>query len=89
MAQPEKKFSAGAIQAAIWDNEGVDSQGKKTSYKTITLQRVYKDKQGNWQNTSTMRISDLPKAELVVRKAYEYLSLRQDMESIEEEILPT
>lgn len=79
---PEHKFRAGAISATIWENPGEDSEGKPTVFKTISLARSYKDKEGNWQNTSGLRVSDLPKAILVLSKAYEHLTLK-DIETEE------
>jgi hypothetical protein len=75
---PEKKFSTGAITATIWKNNGVSKQtGEGTEYNTISLQRSYKDKDGKWQSTTSLRVNDLPKASLVLHKAYEYLVLRE------------
>jgi hypothetical protein len=34
------------------------------------------DKEGNWQTTSSLRVGDIPKATLVLNKAYEYLMLK-------------
>lgn len=78
---PEKKFSAGAISATVWKNSGKSKTGEDVEYMTVSLQRSYKDKNDQWQNTGSMRIADLPKAELVLRKAYEYLVLREGGES--------
>ncbi|MEM4259632.1 MAG: hypothetical protein QXG00_00190 [Candidatus Woesearchaeota archaeon] len=81
---PEKKFQAGAISVTIWENE-TEREGKKSAYKTINLVRTYRDKKTNeWKTTNSFRITDLPKAILVMNKAYEYLALK-DIESIEEE----
>jgi hypothetical protein len=71
---PEKKFKAGAVSATVWLNEREDN-GKKISYRTVNVERSYLDKDGNWQSTSSLRVSDLPKARLVIDKAYEYLAL--------------
>ncbi len=75
--QPEKKFSTGVISATIWNNKGVQKNGQPAEYKTISLQRRYKDKKGVWQSTNYLRVNDLPKAALVLNKAYEYLVLRE------------
>lgn len=90
---PEKKFSTGVISATIWKNQGQSKTGDKTEYRTITLQRRYTDKDGKWQSTNSLRLNDLPKAALVLNKAYEYLVIRDDeasassdMGDIEEEI---
>lgn len=91
--KPEKKFSTGAISATIWKNEGKSRTGENVEYKTVNIQRSYQDKDGKWQTTSSMRVNDLPKAILVLNKAYEYLVLRDadqtpiDQEDIEIEEL--
>ena len=75
---PEKKFRAGAISATVWLNQGQNKNtGELTNYKTISLQRGYKDKNDQWQNTTSFRINDLPRAALVLRQAYEYLATKQ------------
>jgi hypothetical protein len=95
---PQKKFSTGAISATVWKNEGQSREGKPTTFNTITLQRRYMDKnEGIWKSTTSMRLNDLPKAALVLNKAYEYLVLREqdtsapdvasDEDYIEEEII--
>lgn len=74
---PEKKFSTGVISATVWSNKAVQKNGQPAEYKTISLQRRYKDKTGKWQSTTHLRVNDLPKASLVLNKAYEYLVLRE------------
>ncbi len=71
---PLKKFRAGAISATVWENQTVNSEGQVVSFKNVTFDRSYKDAKGEWQNTNALRASDLPKAILVLNKAYEYLS---------------
>jgi hypothetical protein len=88
---PEKRFSTGTISVTIWKNEGTSKiTGKSTEYRTVSLQRCYTDKHGTWKSTNSLRINDLPKAALVLNKAYEYLVLKQqdsekaiDIEEIE------
>ena len=74
---PEKKFSAGVITATVWQNHGKDRNGGVISFRTVSFQRSYKDKNGVWQNSSSLRVNDLPKAALVLQKAYEYTVLRE------------
>ena len=80
---PEKKFRASPISATIWAHDA-EKDGKKFQYKTVVLDRTYRDKSGEFKNTNSMRVNDLPKAMLVLNKAYEYLTLT-DAESINEE----
>ncbi len=73
---PEKRFSTGAISATIWKNVGVNPKGEPSEFRTISLQRRYKDRTGEWQSTTSLRVNDLPKATLVLQKAYEYIVLK-------------
>ena len=74
---PEKKFRAGAISATVWRNKGQNAHGEETEYKTISIERCYTDKEGNWQSTNSLRVNDLPKATVVLQKAYEYIVLNE------------
>jgi hypothetical protein len=49
-------------------------------YRTISLERGYKDKNGEWKSTNSFRINDLPRAALVLQEAYRYIVLK-DMQS--------
>jgi hypothetical protein len=87
--QPEKKFRAGAISATVWQNIGQNKKtGEEVAYRTISLQRGYQDKNGQWQNTNSFRINDLPRAAVVLKQAYEYLVTRQqDASAVTEEVV--
>jgi len=74
---PEKKFRAGAIAATVWLNKGQQPTGEETEFRTISLNRRYSDKNGVWQSTTSFRVSDLPKAQVVLQKAFEYLVLNE------------
>ena len=74
---PEKKFSTGGLTATVWENQGKNKEGLDVSYRTVSFQRRYMDKNGEWQSTSTLRVNDLPKASLVLQKAYEYLVMKE------------
>jgi len=74
---PEKKYRAGAIQATIWSNTK-EVDGKQTHYLTVSFERSYLDKNKQWQTTNSLRTSDLPKAILVLSKAYEYVTLNSE-----------
>lgn len=74
---PEKRFSAGPVSATVWQNQGKGNNGEAVEYRTVSFQRRYKDKNGVWQSTNSLRINDLPKASVVLQKTYEYLVLRR------------
>ncbi len=71
---PEKKINAGAIVATVWKNQGNGKSGTFPFY-SVQLERRYKDKDGEWKSTNSFRANDLPKAELVISKAFEFISM--------------
>ena len=73
---PEKKYRAGAISATVWKNQ-TEKDGKPVEFRTISLDRNYQDKNGEWNSTNSLRINDLPRAMLVLQKAYEYVTLKE------------
>lgn len=78
MTQPIKKFSAGGIQVAVWQNEGKGRDGEITAFNSVSIDRRYKDKNDEWKSTNSLKQNDIPKAILALQKAYEYLSLKED-----------
>ena len=48
--QPAFKFKLGLIIATIWDNDG---------FYSVDLARSYKDKEGQWKNTTSYGHADL------------------------------
>lgn len=95
---PEKRITTGAISATIWHNEAKLRNGQIGEFRTVTLQRRYMDKNNQWQTSNSLRVNDLPKAALVLSKAYEYLVLKEqdskfdsqqavEEEDVEEEIV--
>ena len=77
MLKPDKVYTCGpCVRAAIWANPR-EIDGRKFTAYAIQVERRYKDEEGKWQGTNRFRQSDLPKLELVVRKAYEFIALRE------------
>lgn len=79
MAKPEKKFQAGAISAAVWKNS-VNHDGKDIDVFNVTIERRYLDKDKTWKSTNSFKVNDLPKVELIARKAFEFLALKEESE---------
>ena len=86
---PEKRFSTGEMSATIWNNVVEKAGGKPMNFKTVSFQKRYKDKDGEWKESKSLKSADLPKAVLVLNKAFEYLVLKKDKQDsdivIEEE----
>ena len=82
--KPEKKFRAGAVCATVWMNEGTSKDGQPTQFASVSFDKSYKDKDGTWKSTKNLNVQDLPKAALVITKAYEHLALRDAEVATEE-----
>ncbi len=80
---PEKKFKAGQLVATVWRNEARDAEGNLVTYRTVTFEKRYMDKDNHWRTTNALKVTDLPKAVLVLSKAYEYLALSESEEDSE------
>ena len=78
-SKPEKIFQHGALKAAIFANE-YEKENKSFTVKRVSFQKLYRDKEGNLKTTTSLEVNDLPKAVVVLQKAYEYLTMRQEFE---------
>ena len=79
--KPEKKIRAGGVTATVWQNQGQNKSGEPVTYRTISIERNYKDKNDEWKSTNSFRINDLPKVALVTNKAYEYIIMADKEET--------
>ena len=72
--KPVRKFQAGGISAALWKNTTALKNGSEMESLAVTLDRRYKDNDGMWKSSGSFRMNDLPKAILVLGKAYDFLT---------------
>ena len=76
-AKPEMEFKAGAVRAAIWMNPHQSADGKSFTSAKVVVERIYKDESGHFKSTHRLDINDIPKAILLLKKAYEVLTLKK------------
>ena len=67
---PVKKFSAGTISCALWENEAT-VDGRKVSLLKATVERRYKDKDGEWKSSGSFSRNEIPLVQYVLGKAFE------------------
>jgi hypothetical protein len=71
---PIHKEKIGGVEVAVWENAGE----KGNTFLTFSApQRSYKDKNDKWQQTTSMRQNDVPKAIAALQRAWEK-SLEKD-----------
>ena len=74
--RPVEEFQAGTIQASIWRND-FKQDGRAVVRYSIKVEKRYRHRQTDeWTSTDQYFPDDLPKLQLVVAKAFEYISLK-------------
>ena len=79
--KPEKVFQHGGVKAAIFVNE-YEKDGESFTKNRISVQKIYRDKEGMFKTTTSLDVNDLPKAVLVLQKAFDYLTVRHEPEDV-------
>ena len=71
--KPEAEFKVGALRASVWSNPRQGRDGSTFNSHKVIVERTYKDMHGNFKNTPSLDVNDIPKAILALKKTYEYL----------------
>lgn len=86
--QPVAKIKGGNnISVALWENQ-IQTKAKTVTMIKATLQKRYKDKNGDWQTSTSYSKADIPDMVFCLQKAFEkMIELRnqENDDSIEEE----
>ena len=73
MPKPDATFKYGPCSAAIFTNEHLRGN-EIVRFRTVSFQRRYQDRNGEWKSTSSLGVNDIPKAILALEAAYAYLT---------------
>ena len=76
MSRPEISFRNGPCGASVFAHE-VDMNGKRVTVKKAVITKSYKNRNGEWKDTNSLDVNDIPKAILVLTKAYDYMTNRR------------
>jgi hypothetical protein len=66
---PVKKFIAGSVSCALWENEAT-VDGRKVTLLKATVERRYKDKDGQWKSSGSFSRNEIPLAVFCLLKAF-------------------
>ena len=89
MSGPVKKIRAGQVSCAIWENE-IRVDGHDRTILKATIERRYKDRDGEWKSSGSFSRTELPLAIHCMQKAFEaMLDKSNDEESggVAEEVI--
>ena len=83
--QPVKKFRAGQVSCALWENEA-KVNGRIVTMLKATVERRYKDKDGIWKSSGSFGRNEIPLAVYCLEKAFEAIVEEQQSKGEEEEV---
>ena len=67
---PVARFKAGEVSSALWENQ-VQVKGATVTMLKATVQRRYKDRNGEWQSSQSFGRNEIPLAIHCLQKAFE------------------
>ena len=70
MTGPLKKFRAGQISCALWENEA-SVNGRQIVMLKATVERRYKDRDGRWKSSGSFGRNDIPLVIWCMQKAFD------------------
>lgn len=85
---PIKEFRVAGITSSVWRNDQAQSDGSIRVRYSVKIQKRFRKKDGEWTNTDYYFPEDLPKLQLVVTKAFEFISLTESSKDDAEEAVP-
>jgi hypothetical protein len=85
--RPVAKFVAGQVSAALWENLVTTKTGKQVTMLKATVERRYKDRDGQWKSSNSFSRNEIPLAIYCMQKCFEHIiGAQQDEDgSVEEE----
>ena len=90
MAGPLKKFRAGQVSCALWENEA-EVNGRTVNMLKATVERRYKDKNDTWKSSNSFSRNEIPLAIYCLEKAFDAIIDEQGAGSadngVEEEVV--
>ncbi len=78
--KPVAKFRAGLVSAALWENQ-VQVRGNAVKMLKATVQRRFKDRDGEWKSTQSFGRNEIPLAIHCLQQAFERMIADESSES--------
>ena len=75
--RPVAKFTAGQTSAAIWENEIQTKNSGTATILKATVQRRYRDKDGQWKSSGSFSRNEIPLAIYCLQKSFEHMIEKQ------------
>jgi len=83
--KPLCKIQAGQVSAALWENKVTAKNGNEVDILKATVQRRFKDKEGNWKSSNSFSRNEIPLAICCLGKAFQKIIDEQNASNVIEE----
>ncbi|MGA2497669.1 MAG: hypothetical protein ABSH20_07995 [Tepidisphaeraceae bacterium] len=70
--EPVKKFKAGPVTCAVWQNP-ISVGGQLTTILKASVSRRYRDRDGTWKTSQSFSRGELPLAMFTMLQAFEFM----------------
>lgn len=70
--KPEKVFRLRGLSASIFANTAMVEK-REITYRKVSLQRSYRDDDGEWKSTNNFGRDDLPTLQLLLQRSWEFI----------------
>jgi hypothetical protein len=84
-SKPIKVYRSGNISASVWKQE-TEKDGQTVVRYSVRIQKQFKNDKGKWQNTDYYFPEELARLESVVRKTFDFISVKESKDT--EESIP-
>lgn len=84
MKQPIHRIKAYGVECSIWENQITNATGGTVTVLKATVERRYKNAQGEWAGTHSYGKNDLPQVIFCLQRAYAEIIDRDNERSARE-----
>lgn len=74
--RPVKEFRMGSVRISLWENR-VEQDGMAVARHSATLNKRYRDKEGQWRDTTTLFADDLLRVAMLAQQAAVWMDVKE------------
>ncbi len=81
--RPLAKIRAGSVSCALWENE-ISVNGDTKTVLKASIQRRYKDSEGNWKSSTSFSRNEIPLAIFCLARAFDKIIQEETSQASDE-----